>query len=511
MNEEPRQYIFVAEINFAVDDVGTVETHWACSGEGFATRPTDTPAHVAVPPTLLDPGSLRREMFSGDKVFGAVRPAFGEVVLFNGDGRYDAWEHHGFDGRPFVLRWGPLGGAYPADFETLVICTVEGITLTENEARLRLRDNTALLDKPVLKDAFTGLTVPEGYIGGIGGGIAGTVKNRYINATAYFGPQPTLLKNTFGGAIYHLSVGVHVGSGRLWDNGNEIAHESIPFDMDFWELSDYPESGHYWISTTDNNVYIRLGSRSVGDLRMFLNVVNVFPTPISMQDLLTEVGFSGSVIGTPLTNIHGAFADTSLTYAKLFDDVANRDGMWYGFDRLGRFVSKEFEAPTGTPLITFSRSNCLSVKRSPVPGMEVPVYQIATAASQAWKSNYTAPGNYIKDRFQTDDWYFKFNKSDPAILVKHIGAKSLDFKMLIGPERPAEFTAMADRYLAMFGVDRSLITAVVPLSAESLAIDLGDVVNVAWPRFNLSAGRLFRVISVRYALRERNIEFGLWG
>ena len=65
--------------------------------------------------------------------------------------------------------------------------------------------------------------------------------------------------------------------------------------------------------------------------------------------------------------------------------------------------------------------------------------------------------------------------------------------------------------MALFGVERSLITAVVPLSAESLAVDLGDVVKVQCPRFNLSSGRLFRVVSVRYALRERQIEFALWG
>ena len=110
MSMKMEQWIFVAEINVAVDDIGTLQTHYACSGEGFATRPGDTPANTPIPPTLLDPGSLRREMFSGDRPFGAVRPAFGEVSMYNGDGRYDAWEHHGFDGRDFVLRWGLWAG-----------------------------------------------------------------------------------------------------------------------------------------------------------------------------------------------------------------------------------------------------------------------------------------------------------------------------------------------------------------------------------------------------------------
>ena len=494
------QYIFVAEITRAVDSAGTTVTSLACTGEGFVTRPTDTPANMPVPPTLMDPSSYRREMFSGDTVFGAVRPAFGEVVLYNGDGRYDGWEHHGFDGRPFVLRWGPLGGAYPADFATVVICTVDGITLTETEARLRLRDNTQLLDKSFLKDAFDGSSVAEG-----SGGLQGQAKTRYIGTPRWTGPQPLILADSFGKTTYFVSTG-RGNPARVWDNGNEISHQNVVGD--FWAVSPGPDPGYFWQHYDAAGTYIRLGTRAVGDVRVYMTTKQADGAPWSMQALLAEAGYTGALQGAPLPGINLVVADPGTTYARVFDDAATVAGMWYGFDRLGRFVSKVFDAPSGTPVLTLSRSNCISVKRSPTPGLEVPLYQLSVNATQTWKSQYTSPTNYVRDYFLAEQWLQRFTYSDDAQLVKHKAAKSLHFDLLIAP---ADFAAWRARYMALFGVERSLITAVVPLSADSLAVDLGDVVMVQWPRFNLSDGRLLRVVSVRYALRERQIEFALWG
>ena len=497
------QWVFVAEITVAVDDVGTLQTHYACSGEGFATRPGDTPAHTVIPPTLLDPGSLRREMFSGDKPFGAVRPAFGEVSLYNGDGRYDGWEHYGFDGRDFVLRWGPLAGAYPADFVTVVICTVEGITLTETEARLKLRDNTQLLDKSFLKDAFDGSSVAEGI-----GGLAGQAKPRYINAPRWCGPQPHFLATTFGGVIFFVTAGKGMVT-RVWDNGNELQHSNV--SGDFWGHGNDPAPGNYWYQSFQGGVYLRLGTKEVGDLRVYASGSQANGLAWTMQALLAEIGYTGPVLGTPISEFGTVVADPGITYARIFDDAAAAAGMWYGFDRLGRFVSKVFDAPSGAPLMTLHRGNCTSIKRSPVQGMEVPLYQMTANVTQTWKSNYTAPTNYARANFDADQWLARYSYSDDSVRVKHPSARSLKMDMLIGPRGEVEWQQMCARYMTMFGVDRSTITATVALTPEMLDIDLGDCVRVQWPRFNLAAGRLFRVIALRYALRARQLEIVLWG
>lgn len=506
MSDQDTQWVFVAEITVAVDDVGTLQTHYACSGEGFATRPGDTPAHTVIPPTLLDPGSLRREMFSGDKPFGAVRPAFGEASLYNGDGRYDGWEHYGFDGRDFVLRWGPLAGAYPADFVTVVICTVEGITLTETEARLKLRDNTQLLDKSLLNQAFQGGSLAEGM-----NALNGVAKKRCIWALESLSYPLRSLSDGWGGTLFHVSTG-RVRVSAAYDNGNALTSSYLV--SGFWNIGAETTPGYYYTHYENGNTYLRLGSRPVGDIRLVFGSMKDDGqnwTDQSLQEsLLAEAGYTGPILGAPLPKLMAAIEDSGITYARLFDDAAAYAGMWYGFDRLGRFVSKGFDAPAGEPLLTLSRSNCLSLKRSPVQGMEVPLYQLSVNSIQTWKSAYTAPYDLLRNRFDSEQWLYRLSHSDESLLIKHPSARKLHLDMLTGPT-PATWPGFVGRYMRMFGVDRSCITAVAPLSPTLLNLDLGDCVRVQWPRFNLAAGRLFRVIALRYALKARQLEIVLWG
>ena len=41
-------------------------------------------------------------------------------------------------------------------------------------------------------------------------------------------------------------------------------------------------------------------------------------------------------------------------------------------------------------------------------------------------------------------------------------------------------------------------------------VDLGAVVNVVYPRFGMSSGRLFRVIGIEFDLAARMIDLVLW-
>ena len=56
-------------------------------------------------PTIgLEAGTMRRELFSGTRVTGAVRPSFGELVLINADGGLDAWMGYGISGAKVVCE-----------------------------------------------------------------------------------------------------------------------------------------------------------------------------------------------------------------------------------------------------------------------------------------------------------------------------------------------------------------------------------------------------------------------
>ena len=500
--QEP-QWIFVAEITMAVDSDGTLQKHYACTDVGFTTLPGDAPPHTAIPPTLTDPGTLRREMFGADRPFGGVKPALGVVVLDNTSKRYSGWGAHGFDGRPFVLRRGPLGGAFPADFPIVYACNAETGWHEGNEFRLTLTDATKLLDRSVMKDTFIGGSVAEG-----GDQLMGQAKVRYIGAPRWCGPAPTHLSDAWGKTIYHVSTGRDVVA-RAWDNGNELQQANVLGD--FWSYATGPASGTFWLHYEDGNLYLRVGSRVVGDLRLYLSTCQTDGAPWSMQALLAETGFDGEIVGTPIPGINAVVADTGVTYSRLFDDAANNAGLWYGIDRLGRFVVKPFDVPSGPPVLQLHRGNCMAVKRAPVQGMAVPLFQLSVNSMQTWKSGYTAPYNYVRHMFEADQWLARLNYSDNTVLKKHPGARRLNMDMLIGPYTGHEWADFCDRYLRLFGVQRASYTVSLMLTSALLAVDLGDVVRLSWNDFDLSAGRLFRIIGIRYELKARRIDLVLWG
>lgn len=496
------QYIFVAEITRAVDSAGTLQTHLACTGEGFVTRPTDTPANTPVPPTLMDPGSYRREMFAGNRAFGAVRPAFGNVELYNGDGTYDGWANDGFDGRDFVLRWGPIGGAYPAAFQTVLVATAEGITLTESSAVLRLRDKLTLLEKPIVRETFAGT-------GGVEGGtnLAGVAKQRFFGTAMY----PPLQLIDVSRRVYLLSTGRSIGSWAVWDNGIQLTNQGISAATldEFIDAFHQPDPGYFSVWMGPDAVYVRLGSNPEGDMRCSAVIGKPSGSAWALGDWLAEAGYTGTIIGT-LPNLGHIVEDAGTSWLDMLAAIARHQGAWFGFDRLGRFVAKPFAAPAGAPVMTLTRQNCLSIKRMPTDGDGVPAMQLGINAGRAWKSSLAAGAQTTRQEFSKEQWSARYTYSDPAVLVKHPAAGSIQIE--VDPRMTsAQWATLRDKYRAWFFVDRSLIVATVPLSAESMQLDLGDEVRVQWPRFGLGAGKDFVIVATRYDLRNRQIEYTLWG
>ena len=501
---EDTSFILVAEITRAVDDQGTLQTEYVSSGRGFVTRPTDTPANTPVWPTLSNPGSLRREMFSGAKPFGRVQSSYGEVRLINLERRYDGWTRDGFDGRSYVLRRGPVGGAYPADFPVVLRCTFAGKpAITAREVVFKLRDNTVLLERSMLKDTFQGGSMADG-----GSLLMGQAKRRYIGTPEWLGPAPVAVADGWGKIIYHISTG-QLGTMLLYDNGNPL--EQVWGLSNFWDFASEQQPGTFWQYYENGSTYARLGTRPVGDLRPYGTGFQNDGSRWTMAALLAELGYEGQIMGPDLPNLNAIIADSGITYARLFDDAAATAGMCYGFDRLGRFSTQKFEEPGGLPVIALGRRNCLSVEHTPVPGMEAPLFKLGVNATQTWASRYTAPVNWVRHKFEATEWLYKFTYSREQTLVKHPNATELQMDLLVGPTTGMEWADFCDRYLSMFGVDRCCFTVQVPLDDDTLQLDLGQTVQLFWDRFDLSGGVLFRIISIRYLLQQQRLELLLWG
>ena len=138
---------FVAEITLVVDAIGTTQL-FVFATSGFATAPSDTPASTVVSARLANPGNVRRELFSGARVAGGVRPSFGELVLHNTDGALDIWATYGTSGGKVVVRYGPEGGAYPGAYTVAYVAYIHALRADFADVRLVLRDRAYLFERP---------------------------------------------------------------------------------------------------------------------------------------------------------------------------------------------------------------------------------------------------------------------------------------------------------------------------------------------------------------------------
>ena len=58
---------------------------------------------------------------------------------------------------------------------------------------------------------------------------------------------------------------------------------------------------------------------------------------------------------------------------------------------------------------------------------------------------------------------------------------------------------------------RDFYTCTVPLTAETIALELHDTVQIKLPRFGLSAGKHMRIITQHIDADKREITYGMCG
>lgn len=152
------------------DGAGVV-TFYAAS-DAFNTGPNDAPAHQHFHPSLETPANFERALFSAGATAGEASIGFGEIVLANAHGRYDAWPEISFDGRPCIVKTIPTDPhtgvplwSYK-DAPVLIRGTVENVDLTDafTKVQLRLYDRLADLDRPLQVARYGGTTMAGGKV-----------------------------------------------------------------------------------------------------------------------------------------------------------------------------------------------------------------------------------------------------------------------------------------------------------------------------------------------------------
>lgn len=522
-----KRYCFTAEITLVVDSSGTTQTFYF-STEGFATKAADTPSNKVFRELLTDPGSIRRELFSGARVTGENRPSFGQLVLINANGILDDWMGYGVSGAKVVVRYGEAGAAYPVSFATVYVAYAYSLIVDFSEVRVLLRDRLYLLDRPVVQNIFSGTGNLEGT------GIATGTKQVVFGRPGYI-PMRLIDQNR---QIYFVHANATderafiVAEQRylVYDGGVPLTFQSYSLsEADF--LATSPDAGNFIIYApgaipptprTKGPLYIRLGSPAAYDLRvapigLLQNFDYEAPRSWTFRDMCSRAGATAFLTpGSYDKNVGNYLVDADQTYLQVMSDACLSTFSAFGFDNLDNFFTIDLKDPSegvDDPVYTFTVHNSRSITRQPVPGQEVPVWQVQVSSGRTWPgSTATSLTSQEKDTFTRQPWQNVFTGTATSVKTANPGAEVAAVE-IVGRDLDTQDARLAfvRRYLYLFGTRRDLITLTAPFTPALLDILLHAKVRVKMPRLGCDSGRLFRVVTQSYDLRARTVTFGLWG
>lgn len=146
---------FLVEVELYDPGVPGIVTKYY-STAGHVTSPSETPASQYFDPRVKQALQVHRTMFAPSTTRGRSTVDVGEIVLVNGDGELDAFTTYGVDGRTVTVRRGAMGAAYPSGFATLFVGTMQGVEVTQDEVRLKVRSRLSELSVPLQTTKYTG-------------------------------------------------------------------------------------------------------------------------------------------------------------------------------------------------------------------------------------------------------------------------------------------------------------------------------------------------------------------
>lgn len=144
-------------------DIGAGSTTTLYYGtKGYTSGPSDTPANQYFKGRIERAPSLVRSAFRDGRTGGRTQTDFGTLVLTNVDGDLDDLIDYGFDGREIKVYRGEETGAFPADFEEVLVATMEQPEVDTSEVRIALRGRHMEVDVPIQSTLYAGTGTLEG-------------------------------------------------------------------------------------------------------------------------------------------------------------------------------------------------------------------------------------------------------------------------------------------------------------------------------------------------------------
>ncbi|MDP4024464.1 hypothetical protein Q8W71_17705 [Methylobacterium sp. NEAU 140] len=529
--------IYAVEVQ-AHTGAGGVQTLYAASAR-LNTGPGDTPANQHFHPSLETPANFERHLFSQGALEGTSTTsggssvAFGEIVLANAHGRYDAWADYAFNGRPVIVRavptdnYGEPRGLY-RDAPIMIRGTVESLDITDafRTIRLRIHDRLADLDKPLLTTRYLGTTASAGATAEGAANLKDAIKPRVYGLVRNVTPVDVnpfnLIRQVSDRAC--AAITVYDGGVALTLNGDFATIAALTGAT----LS----AGQY--ATCLALGLIRLGGTPALVVTADVQATGARDAASLARQVLLDFGIAAGDIDAAsiaaLTALNGAscglYVGDDRTALAAISSLLASVGGWIVPNGLGAFTFGRLDAPSGAPAAAFLEWQCRGEIKRVAPSEAngaVPAYRVTVRYGQlatVLSEDQLAGSVTGARRAALQQQWISAKVEDTSVQAVHLLARELTFDTCL--TEAADAAAEAARLLAIYRVRRDVWTFRVSVigpsyrptqgAADVFAPSLrpGAVVTLTLGRFLTAPKALVIIGRVDDAVADA-IEFSAWG
>ncbi|WP_210482779.1 hypothetical protein [Microvirga antarctica] len=464
----------------------------------FITEPDDTPGNQPIFGTLQHALRFERSIISSDG-FGRVTIGWGEMAIINADGEYDDFiGGYSVDGRRVVLRAGLAGSPY-SRFVTVFDGTAQDWLIEEDILRIKVRDNGYKLAVPAQGNLYGGT-------GGLDGSadLKGKRKpkafGQTLNVTPALVDPARLLYQVHDGAIEAVSA--------VYDRGVALVFAG-DYSSSAALLSAAIAPGHFSTCLTEG--FFRLGAAPAGTVTadvegdkaggVYVTSVAgivrrlVATTAVTVPDEIDDLSFERLDASQPARVGYWLAPDSNATVADVIADLMASIGGWVGFTRASLLQAGIFTLPDGAAAGRYDEQDIIEIERLGLPeGLSPPPWRHRVAWGRNWTVQQDLAGAVGAARVAALAEAFRVAEASlPAIKANRpLAQDPAVIEAYFVDQADAEIEAQ--RRLGLFSGARSLYRVVI--KGRLFSHDIGDVVGLTYPRWNLTEGRLLRIVAV---------------
>lgn len=493
------------------------------SSSGYNTKPTDSPSSTHYLGRVISPGNFQRSLFGQGRTYGEAGAGYGVVELNNVDGGLDALIDYGFAGRQIRVKTVEDTTAALSTATTIFSGTVEQPEFDFDTVTFRIRDRMDRLRTPVQETLFAGTTTAGGMNEAEGrpDDLQGKPKPLLFGVGYNI---PAVPANVFD-LIYQVHDGTLQSVDAVRDQGVALTFAANYSTIALLRAATIP-AGQYGTCLAAG--LVRLGSSPAGTITVDAKEGSSAAARTAGQvtaRIMAKIGLTTGDYSSPsITALDAAnSAEVGLWIGPDVTDALSVIGRVLGSvgasitpDANGIFEVARLVAPTGTPVAEYDITvidNGAPLERIATgdDGAGVPCWRVFLKYKPVWQVQGGGDLAASVSAANAALWgaeYRQVSATDTAVLTKYPEAPEMAFETLLVSDGAAQ--AEANRLRDLYKVRRDYFR--VPVPAEvGRTHKLGDVIQIKFERFGLSAGKLFTVLGVVNEFAAGLIELEVWG